>query len=125
LDEVNVENNINELDIISDEIIEENEKITEDKEEIKDLEEIEEKIEDNFSKTVDSIDNDLCVVENILSEDTMRLIVLDEEEKENAEEHQTDYVNAILWDIIIGLLILIFTILSIIFIWFMVFLITY
>ena len=121
LDVVSIDNDINKVDVISKDFIDE-----EVKEIIEDLnEEIIEDVEEKISKTVDSVDNDLCLVDNILSEDTMRLIVFDEEKNENEEEHDTDYFNAILLDLIIGLLIFVFTILSIIFIWFMVFLITY
>ena len=76
------------------------------------------------TKTIESVDDKFLLVDNILTEETRRNIVPDNEFiKENNEDNE--YYNVVLWDSIIGLLIVVFTTLVIFAIWFVVYLTTY
>ena len=69
-------------------------------------------------------DDKFLLVDNILTEETRRNIIPDNVfVKEDKDEDE--YYNVVLWDSIIGVLLVIFTILAIFAIWFMVYLTTY
>ena len=81
--------------------------------------------EENVStKTVENVDDKFLLVDNILTEETRRNIIPDNVfVKEDKDEDE--YYNVILWDSIIGFLLVVFTTLAIFAIWFMVYLTTY
>ena len=74
--------------------------------------------------TVENVDDKFLLVDNILTEETRRNIIPDnvfvKEDKDEGE-----YYNVVLWDSIIGFLIVVFTTLAIFAIWFVVYLTTY
>lgn len=78
----------------------------------------------NSKKTVENIEDKLLLVDNILTEESRKNIVskstfIKEEDDDN------EYYNVVLWDSIIGFLLVIFTTLTIFAIWFIVYLTTY
>ena len=75
------------------------------------------------SKTVESVDDKFLLVDNILTEETRQNIIPDNVFVK--EDKEDEYYNVMLWDSIIGVLIVIFTVLVIFAIWFMVYLTTY
>ena len=88
------------------------------------LYEKEEELDKKITKEVTDIEDKFLLVDNILTEETRENIIPDNvfvEEEGNDEE----YYNVILWDSIIGFLLVVFTMLVIGAIWFIVYLTTY
>lgn len=74
------------------------------------------------TKTVENVDDKFLLVDNILTDESRNNIIPD---NVFVKEDEDEYYNVVLWDSIIGVLLVIFTILAIFAIWFMVYLITY
>lgn len=74
------------------------------------------------TKTVENVDDKFLLVDNILTDESRNNIIPD---NVFVKEDEDEYYNVVLWDSIIGVLLVIFTILAIFAIWFMVYLTTY
>ena len=76
------------------------------------------------NKTVENVDDKFLLVDNILTEETRENIIPDNVfVKEDKDEDE--YYNVVLWDSIIGFLLVVFTTLAIFAVWFVVYLTTY